>query len=381
MASLVEADPAPGSWAEALERQPEGLAGAVLRKALVRREPSLSSAAVGELRRGTALRVTRAASAGGRERLLVAGGGLEGWVSAPTLRKPPRGLKVGLCFLVYGGVEYADVWRWYLDGVEPRRFAIYAHSKRPGACAASCGGLRNVTVLTEGLVDTQWGDVSLVKAAAALFRAARDGGCDAFVLLSDTMLPLEPFDALCDRLGSSLFQVQERPSPEEFEARSGNHAMISRKLPRALADRWKPSTITKANMFCALLRDDFDALDERPQYDAFSTIWVGASDEYYWANMMTILRRPYASARFLYCAANHAGVTAAELHDVDGALLAATRGFLFVRKVRSIAADALPRYLQRIRSGRAHVRPSPAECAAVATTASLITGHVWGEVE
>ena len=61
--------------------------------------------------------------------------------------------------------------------------------------------------------------------------------------------------------------------------------------------------------------------------------------------------------------------------------VAGTRGFLFVRKVRSIAADALPRYLQRIRSGRAHVRPSPAECAAVATTASLITGHVWGEVE
>ena len=152
---MVEAAPAPGSWAEALERQPEGLAGAVLRKALVRREPSLSSAAVGELRRGTALRVTRAASAGGRERLLVAGGGLEGWVSAPTLRKPPRGLKVGLCFLVYGAVEYADVWRWYLDGVEPRRFAIYAHSKRPGACAASCGGLRNATVLTEGLVDTR----------------------------------------------------------------------------------------------------------------------------------------------------------------------------------------------------------------------------------
>ena len=238
---------------------------------------SLSSAAVGELRRGTALRVTRAASAGGRERLLVAGGGLEGWVSAPTLRKPPRGLKVGLCFLVYGAVEYADVWRWYLDGVESRRFAIYAHSKRPGACAASCGGLRNVTVLTEGLVDTAWGDVSLVKAAAALFRAARDGGCDAFVLLSDTMLPLEPFDVLCDRLGSSLFQVQETPSPEEFEARCGNHAMISRKLPRALADRWRPSTITKANMFCALLRDDFDALDEKPQSVWKFNHWFGWS--------------------------------------------------------------------------------------------------------
>ena len=128
-------------------------------------------------------------------------------------------------------------------------------------------------------VDTQWGDVSLVKAAAALFRAARDGGCDAFVLLSDTMLPLEPFDALCDRLGSSLFQVQERPSPEEFEARSGNHAMISKKLPRALADRWRPSTITKANMFCALLRDDFDALDEKPQSVWNSTTGLGGPDQ------------------------------------------------------------------------------------------------------
>ena len=109
---------------------------------------------------------------------------------------------------------------------------------------------------------------------------------------------------------------------------------------------------------------------------------VGASDEYYWPNMMRILRRPFTASRdFLWCHPNSSGVTAAELHDLDASLLAATRGFAFVRKVQSIDPKALPRYLAQIRSTRRHIRPSPDDCAKVATTRSLITGHVWGEVE
>jgi len=59
---------------------------------------------------------------------------------------------------------------------------------------------------------------------------------------------------------------------------------------------------------------------------------------YYWVNMMRILRRPFVSANFVYCSEDHAGVTAAELHDIDAALLAklAKLDFLFVRKVRSL---------------------------------------------
>ena len=64
MASLVEAAPAPGSWAEALERQPEGLAGAVLRKALVRRAFYVAKTARAELK-------SRAPTEGFRSSLLV----------------------------------------------------------------------------------------------------------------------------------------------------------------------------------------------------------------------------------------------------------------------------------------------------------------------
>ena len=158
--------------------------------------------------------------------------------------------------------------------------------------------------------------------------------------------------------------------------------MIRAKLPPPLAARFHRRSITKANMFFALTRDDFDALRANAQYDAFATIWVGASDEYYWPNMMRILKRPFTASRdFLWCHPNSSGVTAAELHDLDASLLAATRGFAFVRKVQSIDPKALPRYLAQIRSTRRHIRPSPDDCAKVATTRSLITGHVWGEVE
>lgn len=61
--------------------------------------------------------------------------------------------------------------------------------------------------------------------------------------------------------------------------------------------------------------------------------------------------------------------------------VSARRSIAFVRKVQRIDPKALPRYLAQIRSTRRHIRPSPDDCAKVATTRSLITGHVWGEVE
>ena len=83
-------------------------------------------------------------------------------------------------------------------------------------------------------------------------------------------------------------------------------------------------------------------------------------------------RRPYASENFLYCAQDHAGVTAAELHDLDRGLLASLRrlDFLFVRKVRAIAPEALAAYLASIGAA-----------GDVRTTTSKVTGHVWGENE
>lgn len=350
-----------GAWPDRLARG--GVArGVVSAKcgALVREGPSLSTALIGQPLPRRA-RIIIAAARG--DRLRVEGGG---WVSSRCIRPAP--FRIGFCFLVYGVVEFRDVWSHFLDGVDPSRYGVFVHSKRPSLG----GGLAGAVVL-EDPEPTAWGEISLVKATARLFRAARDDGCDALVLLSDTMLPLAPFEVLAGRLRSTVFQVQTAPSEEEFEARAGNRKMIAGKLP---PDTVLPPTVTKANMFFALDAASFTRLDAAPRYDAFSTIWVGASDEYYWINMARAAGLGYREGNFVYCSSDYAGVTAAELHDIDERLLEelGRLDFLFVRKVRSIPAMA--EYLASITSRRAR-GPPPRLPAAT----SAITGHVWGEVE
>ena len=43
------------------------------------------------------------------------------------------------------------------------------------------------------------------------------------------------------------------------------------KLPSAV--RFEPREIRKGNMFCAVTRDDFEAVEQEPYLDVFEKIW------------------------------------------------------------------------------------------------------------
>ena len=157
------------AWSEALARYGSSVESCVsVKAALVREEASLESGVVCELGRGTRVWVEAAALEGETERLRIRSSTkARGWVSASCVRKAPQRLVVGLCFLVYGAVEFGDVWRWYLSDVDASRYRIIVHTKRPEACTLD---VANVTIL-EDPVETEWGEISLVKATAKLLDA------------------------------------------------------------------------------------------------------------------------------------------------------------------------------------------------------------------
>ena len=270
-------------------------------------------------------------------------GAVRGWVSEKQLRKAAADVRVGLCFLVYEAPAHQDLWRAFLPRDESR-FRVLVHSKTPATARVDLPTAR----VLERPVETEWASIALVEATHMLFRAARDDGCDVFVLLSDTMLPLVPFDELCRRVTSTTFQLQTTPSEKEARDHRGNYDHHVRpKLPRTV--RFEPQEIRKGNMFCAVARDDFEAIERRAYLDVFEKIWGGAPDEYYWINCMTIHRRPYdAPGTFIYCSPDTTGVTAAETFVLDDALLEETTrlGFTFIRKVTAVTAKAA--YLQAI---------------------------------
>ena len=238
----------------------------------MRAGPDLGSPVVADLPLGTALDCYgRQTVEGGVARVEVGlrrgRGGARGWVSEKQLRPPPGAARVGLCFLVYDAPKHQDLWRAFLPADEAR-FRVFVHSKAPTTAKVD---LPTARVLPDP-VETEWASIALVEATHKLFRAARDAGCDVFVLVSDTMLPLVPFDELARRVARTTFQIQTTPSEREARDHAGNYEHHVRpKLPSAV--RFEPREIRKGNMFCAVTRDDFEAVEREPYLDVFEKIW------------------------------------------------------------------------------------------------------------
>ena len=89
--------------------------------------------------------------------------------------------KIALCFLTYSEFSRPEEWIEYVDN---KNFNIYIHNKTPftGYLSKYC---------IDGIVDTKWGDISLVKATLSLFHTAfQNNDNKFFVLLCGASLPL-----------------------------------------------------------------------------------------------------------------------------------------------------------------------------------------------
>ena len=105
----------------------------------------------------------------------------------PVMGPPPG--KTAFLFLTIGAHRHPALWSDYWRGHESD-VSIYGHSK----CAEHlCDGWLKTAQIAEK-VQTQWGDISLVRAHLALLRAAlMDEGNSHFVLLSDSCVPVRPY--------------------------------------------------------------------------------------------------------------------------------------------------------------------------------------------
>lgn len=107
---------------------------------------------------------------------------------------------LAICFLAVRDVENMDLWRSWWAGHEDQ-VALYAHvspGKRSNVKDHDLGAaMRRVP----GAVPTKWGDVSLVRAEAVLYRAALKSKRNTFFLLaSETCVPVRPFREVMARL-------------------------------------------------------------------------------------------------------------------------------------------------------------------------------------
>lgn len=119
--------------------------------------------------------------------------------------------KIAFMFLTYSNPHKSALWEDYFSHADSDKFTLYVHPKFPERLfqfwSKHCIDRRDIVM-------TRWGDISLVKATLALMKhAIKDLDNQWFILVSDSCIPVLPFNQLYDimtrRLVSS-FKTSER---------------------------------------------------------------------------------------------------------------------------------------------------------------------------
>ncbi|MEM7021061.1 MAG: beta-1,6-N-acetylglucosaminyltransferase [Pseudomonadota bacterium] len=192
--------------------------------------------------------------------------------------RKPEPVKIAFCFLTRDNLTQPQLWQAFFDAAPPDQYAVYCHPKNPQEVTDSV--LRDSII--DGLIPTQHGHVSLVKASLRLFTEAsqRDLNITHFVLVSESTIPILPFSEIhaeLSQLGASslLRWYIPRQGTVHFER------LRFARNPRAFRKfYWHDQWIVAC-------RNHVVALESQPYLDDFETMI--AADEHYFMNVLVNL--------------------------------------------------------------------------------------------
>ncbi len=235
-------------------------------------------------------------------------------------------MKLGFCFLIKDGLSQLSLWERFLAPASQGSYGIYVHAKTPAPAPV----LKGSSVDPAPLV-TAWGDWSLVAATQRLFAAAMDDACDAMLLLSGDMLPLQPFDwiqAFCERTRISV-QPSQGLSQQQRLANAERYAQIAPYF------RLPINRLRKQNMFFVIQRHAVEQIAALPSRGTFPLAQL--ADEYYWVNHLIGLDADWQPSKVVFCNPDPTRTQALPM-ALTTELLRETRssGFAFIRKITSV---------------------------------------------
>ena len=110
---------------------------------------------------------------------------------------------LGLCFLIYDIINYEELWNDWLKNVDKKKYKIYIHYKND----VKLNYFEKYKL--KNCIDTKYADISLVKAQNLLLEASINDNCGHQILLSNSCIPLKPFDVVYTKLikGISYFNL------------------------------------------------------------------------------------------------------------------------------------------------------------------------------
>jgi len=121
-------------------------------------------------------------------------------VKTPT-PTPPKKPSIGFLFLTYGDPIHDAYLEKYLENKPDSIFEnrVYVHPKYPNT-------MKNPffkSHVIDNLIETEWGNISIVNATLELLKSAQNDGCEWFVLLSQDTYPIQSMQNLHEVLSTS----------------------------------------------------------------------------------------------------------------------------------------------------------------------------------
>jgi len=200
-----------------------------------------------------------------------------------NFENPSTSDKIAFCFLTIDNIHKAELWEDFFKGHEDK-YSIYLHPKNPEKVDPAYK-----KYILGNLVETKWGDISLVRATLNLFREAyKNQNNKICVLVSDSCIPLNNFDYIYNELmvnkdQSNIISIRN-DTPQGYKYR---HNSLKLKDP----DFIPFINFKKCSQWCAINRKTIDFLLKYDYTDSFSLMF--APDEHYFINMFDKFKIPY----------------------------------------------------------------------------------------
>ena len=197
-----------------------------------------------------------------------------------TLAPEPQ---VAFLFLTRGEVHHRQIWEDYLMQAG-NRGRVYAHTKDETILSK---GSFLIDSQIESKAETAWGELSLVRATLALLRAAlEDSDTTHFILVSESCVPVRPFEHLRVNLRRDNRSRMRVWSMDEVR-RTGNRDKVMR-LER-LTGISKSLACFQEQWMC-LSREDALIVTEKDWTPCFERVY--AADECYFATVLAESGKP-----------------------------------------------------------------------------------------
>ena len=199
-------------------------------------------------------------------------------------------MRLGFCFLIYDKIFNESIWKHYFKTIQAtgHQYHLYVHAKYPQLFTSQ---LQELTLLKS--IPTKYADISLVRACLTLLSEAYNDNCDYCFLLSGDTLPLTHFKHILPYLDRPIFVLQNKQlinqSKREFNL--NNYRYLEKYQCIEFKD------FEKQHMFFGINQSSLKQVLAHDVTRLFEKFY--APDEYYFINVIKILKIPYYNGPYI----------------------------------------------------------------------------------